>query len=160
MHYASAREFFNAVREAAIDAERCRVQLEELEERAQSLGGTTFEARVRGGTHDRMERNAVAHVDREGELQSRIEDDYRLIDAACWVLYGRDGVSDGLASIAPPWWADAIYHHYLALRKWEDVEPLVLACTSHISRCVNAAFDLMDANGMLATIEGRGTAAS
>ena len=103
MHYASAREFFNAVREAAIDAERCRVQLEELEERAQSLGGTTFEARVRGGTHDRMERNAVAHVDREGELQAVVTDVGQPRDMlVVYVYHVASPVGTSVLSTSPP----------------------------------------------------------
>ena len=160
MHYASARDFFNAVREAAIDAERCRRELDEMEQRTLSVGSPTFEARVSGGEHDRLALNVAAYVDREALLQSRIDDDYDLIDLACVLLYGEDGISDGLATLCPPWWADAVYQRYVACHTWDEVGELVMYAKRHAERGTLAAFDFMDANGMLATIEGRGTAAS
>lgn len=156
--FASSRELFEAAREAAIDAERCRNQLASIERRALRIGSPSLEARVRGGDHDRIGRDVAALVDRETELQAQIDADYDLIDAACTVLYGRDGVSDGLASIGPPWWADALYHHYLALRPWVEVGELLGISKSYVGKQASAAFDLMDANGMAATIEGRGDA--
>lgn len=156
--FASSRELFDAAREAARDAERCRNQLASIERRALRIGSPSLEPRVRGGDHDRIARDVAALVDRETELQAQIDADYDLIDAACTVLYGRDGMSDGLASIAPAWWADAIYHHFLALRPWVEVADLMGCCTSSMRRCVSAAFDLMDAHGMAATVEGRGDA--
>lgn len=156
--FASSRELFSAARGAAKDAERCRRQLDSMERRALHVSGPSFEPRIRGGNHDRISRDVAALVDREAELHGRIEADYGLIDAACAILYGHDGMSDGLASIAPPWWADAIYYRYLALRTWGEVAELVGYGTRHVQRCVSAAFDLMDAHGMAATVEGRGDA--
>lgn len=158
MQYASARDFFEAVREASRDAERCRVQLESMEHRALAISSPSLQAHVRGGERDRMGRTVAALCDRENELQGRIEDDYRLIDLACWVLFGRDGQSDGLATLMPPWVADALYQFYVAGRTWTDTAALVLYSVAHVRREVGVALDLMDANGMLATIEGRGAA--
>ena len=158
MQYASAREFFEAVSEASRDAERCRVQLESMEHRALSVSSPSLEAHVRGGDHDHVGRKVAALVDRERELQSRIDADYDLIDAACAVLYGSDGMSDGLASIVPAWWADAVYHRYLGLRSWVEVGRMLDYSDSHVRRAVSAAFDVMDANGMLSTVAGQGGA--
>ena len=157
-HFASARDLFEAARDAAEDAESCRRQLAAIERKALRVASPSFEPRVSGGDPDRIGTDVAALVDREAELHGRIEADYDLIDAACMVLYGRDGMSDGLASIAPPWWADAIYHHYLALRPWVEVGELLGISKSYVSKQAYAAFDLMDANGMAATIEGRGDA--
>lgn len=156
--YRSSRDLFEAAREAAIDAEKCRRMLEAMERKALRVASPSFEARVRGGNHDRISRDVAALVDRETDLQARIDADYDLIGAACTVLYGRDGMSDGLASIAPAWWADAIYHHFLALRPWVEVGELLGISKSYVSKQASAAFDLMDANGMAATVEGRGDA--
>lgn len=158
MIYESARELFDAAREAALDAERCRRQLEDIERRALSVGSPSFGPLVSGSDHDRLTREVAAMVDRERELEGRIEDDYRLIDAACAVLYGRDGMSDGLASIAPPWWADAIYQHYLALHTWSVVAVMMCYSAPHVRKAVQAAFELMDSMGMVATVDGRGSA--
>ena len=156
--YAHARDLFEAARDAAKDAERCGAELLAIDS-APAIGSPSFEARVRGSRDpDRMGRRAAAAIDRKGQLERRIDSDYDLVDAATFVLYGRDGMSDGLASIAPPWWADAIYHHYLSLRTWEDTADLVGYCSRYVQRGVAAAFDLMDANGMAATVGGVGAA--
>ena len=157
-HFASARDLFEAARDAAKDAETCKRQLNAIERKALRVASPSFEARVSGGDHDRIGADVAALVDREAELQAQIDADYDLIDAACMVLYGRDGMSDGLASIAPAWWADAIYHHFLALRPWAEVGELLGISKSYVSKQASAAFDLMDANGMAATVEGRGDA--
>ena len=151
----SAREFFESVQSAAMDAERCRRQLERLEQAALALPSGMPEFHRGGTPSDRVGARVAGYVDQEAALHRRIEDDYRLIDAACEVLYGHDGMSDGLASIAPPWWADSIYHHYLALMKWDEIALMMMYDRSYVRRCVGAAFDLMDANGMTATVEGR-----
>lgn len=157
-HFASARDLFEAARDAARDAETCRRQLDRMERKALRVASPSFEARVHGGNHDHIGGDVAALVDRETELQGRIDSDYDLIDAACAILYGRDGMSDGLASIAPPWWADAIFHHFLALRPWVEVAGLMGIGRSRLQSGARAAFDLMDATGMAATVEGRGDA--
>lgn len=157
-NFASSRELFEAASDAVRDAERCRRQLEAMEQRALAVGSPSFDARVSGGDHDRIGRTVASLVDRERELHARVERDYGLIDAACSVLYGRDGMSDGLAVLMPPWVADAVYHRYLALRTWDYVAALMGSSVRHVQTSVRAAFDVMDANGMAATVEGRGHA--
>lgn len=157
-HFASARDLFEAARDAAKDAETCKRQLDAIERKALRVASLSFEVRVSGGDPDRIGTDVAALVDREAELHGRIEADYDLIDAACMVLYGRDGMSDGLSAIAPAWWADAVYQRYLAARPWPEVGYLMGYNVSHVRRCVNAAFELMDANGMVGTIDGHGSA--
>lgn len=157
MAYATSREFFDAVRTAARDAERIGRQLAEMEARAESLGGGGFEPRVRSTPdHDRMAARVAASMDHEARLEDRREEDYRLIDAACEVLYGADNRSGLYALVG--WPADAIYHHYLSLRTWDDVADLMGYSTRHVQTCVSAAFDLADANGDMWTRLGQGIA--
>ena len=153
MQYASAREFFEAAREAARDAERIRRQLDAMEQRSLSLGGGGFEPRVRSTPEpDRMASRVVATVDVAERLQQRQDEDYALIDAACAVLYGADNRS-GLYAIVG-WPADAIYHHYLALRTWKDTARMMGYSQQHVRRQVNVALDVMDANGSEYTVAG------
>ena len=155
--HATAREFFEAAREAARDAERIRRQLDAMEARALALGGGGFEPRVRSTPDpDRMAGRVAAMVDREGMLERRQEEDYRLIDAACRVLYGPDNRSGLYALVG--WPADAIYHHYLALRTWEDAARLVGYSVSHVKHSVCVALELADANGQMWTELGKGMA--
>ena len=157
-NFESSRELFEAASDAVRDAEACRRQLDALEEGALSVGSPSLDARVSGGDHDRIGRTVANLVDREKELDARMEQDYALIDAATCVLYGRDQMSDGLACLMPPWVADAIWQHFLALHTWDYVSELMGYCKSQVIRTVRAAFEVMDAHGMAATVEGRGIA--
>ncbi len=156
--YADAREFFNAVAEASRDAGRVKRQLDALEQRALGMGGGGFEPRVRSTpAHDRMGSAVAALVDRETKLHARIEEDYRLIDKAVAVLYGND-LTSGLASLAPPWWADVLDLRYIEGMKWQEVAALVCYSASHCRLTANAALDLLDTHGELFTTLGIGLA--
>ncbi len=155
--HATAREFFESAREAARDAARCRRQLDAMECRADGLGGGGFEPRVRSTPDpDRMGARVAALADHGGMLERRMEEDYRLIDAACAVLYGRDS-RGGLYALVG-WPADAIYHHYLALRTWEETADLLGYSASHTKHAVGMALEFADANGQMWTELGRGMA--
>lgn len=157
LQYASAREFFEAAREAARDAERIRRQLDRMDASASSLGGGGFEPRVRGTRDpDAIGRRVAALADQGERLRARQDEDYRLIDAACEVLYGTDSDA-GLWSLVG-WPADAIYHHYLALRTWEETGRMMGYSVQHVRRQVLSSFDVMDAYGMTSTASGTGMA--
>ena len=155
--YASAREFFEAARAASIDAERCRRELRDMEDGADTLGGSGFEPRVRSTPDpDRIGRTVATRVDRRAMLERRQDEDYRLIDAACSVLYGTDSDAGLWALVG--WRADAIYHHYLALRTWAETGALVGYSEQHVRREAQAALDVADANGTMWTMLGVGMA--
>ncbi|MBQ9006739.1 MAG: hypothetical protein IJ092_10265 [Atopobiaceae bacterium] len=155
--HGSAREFFEAAREAARDAHLVARQLDGMEHRALSLGGGGFEPRVRSTPDpDRIGATVAAGIDQGERLRARQEEDYRAIDAACRVLYGADNRSGLYALVG--WPADAIYHHYLALRTWEDTAALLGYSVRHVQTCVRAALDLADANGQMWTELGIGMA--
>jgi squalene cyclase len=155
--YQTSRELFDAARAAARDAELCARQLASMEESALSLGGGGFEPRVRSTPDPDRIGAAVSSVIDQGErLRARQDEDYRLIDAACRVLYGADNRSGLYALVG--WPADAIYHHYLALRTWEDTAALLGYSVSHVKHMASAAMDLADANGQMWTELGRGLA--
>ena len=155
--FSSAREMFEAAREAARDAARISRQLDGMERRALALGGGGFEPRIRS-THDpdRIGRSVAALVDHEDVLMQRQDADYALIDAACEVLYGPDNRSGLYALVG--WPADAIYHHYLALRTWDETASLLGYSVRHVCREVDVAFDVADANGQMWTELGLGLA--
>ena len=155
--YATAREFFEAARSAAREADRIGRELAEMEASADATGGGGFEPRVRSTPEpDRMASRVASKVDREGMLERRQDECYEVIDAACAVLYGHDNRSGLYALVG--WPADAIYHHYLALRTWEDAARLVGYSVRHVQSCVRVAFELADANGQMWTELGVGLA--
>lgn len=155
--YATAREFFEAARSAAREADRIGRELAEMEASADATGGGGFEPRVRSTPEpDRMASRVASKVDREGMLERRQDECYEVIDAACTVLYGHDNRSGLYALVG--WPADAIYHHYLALRTWEDAARLVGYSVSHVKHSVCVALELADANGQMWTELGMGMA--
>ena len=155
--HATAREFFESAREAARDAERIRRQLDAMESRALSLGGGGYEGRVRSTPDpDRIGASVSAMLDQTDRLREREAEDYAIIDAACRVLYGPDNRSGLYALVG--WPADAIYHHYLALRTWEGTAAMLGYSVSHVKHSVCVALDLADANGQMWTELGRGMA--
>lgn len=155
--HATAREFFEAAREAARDAERICRQLDAMESRSLSLGGGGYEGRVRSTPDpDRIGASVSAMLDQEERLRERADEDYAVIDAACRVLYGADNRSGLYALVG--WPADAIYHHYLALRTWEVTAAMLGYSVQHVRRQVLYALDLADANGQMWTELGRGMA--
>ncbi len=157
-YYQTARDLFESAKSAAIDVRKCSRQLDALEESAARLPFPSLEPRVRSSPRDRMADAVGSLVDRGASLRKRMENDYRLIDVASTVLYGADGTSGGLAAIAPTWWADAIYHHYLGLRTWAQVGDLLCYSPEHCCRMAMSGLDIIDANGISETIAGIGCA--
>ena len=117
-----AIDFFDCVRDASQDIDRCNRQLRELEQRMRSLGGGSGGGqRVRSTPgHDRMERRVASYVDRERALERRMDADYDLIGRAHVVLYG-DGERRGIDSLASPVWADVLYWRYIDGSDWSRV---------------------------------------
>ena len=155
--YETAREFFDAARQAALDAERCRLQLRALDETADGIGSPGFEPRVRS-TPDptREQARTSAVMDQRARLEARQAEDYRLIDAACEVLYGPDN-KGGLWALVG-WPADAIWHHYLALETWDEVGRRMHFHPRYVQQQVAVALDIADGLGDFGTRIGRGIA--
>lgn len=153
----TAKDFFESVREAAKDAERCRNLLNEMEQRALRISSPSFEPRVRATASDVMAKRVGDMVDREAALHARIESDYALIDQAHRVLYG-DTLDDGLASIAPRWWADVLCLHYVDGLTWAQAGAVVGYCEQYTWQSAKAALETLDAHGMTSAICGHGFA--
>lgn len=152
-----AREFFQSVREASQDAERCRSTLEALERRALAVSSPSLAGRVGGTKADAMAARVASLVDREAKLHARIESDYALLDEASRVLYG-DSLHDGLASLVPSWWADVLSLYYCDCMTWAEVGAALGYSERHVQNAKLAAFDVLDAHGLCSSAAGRGLA--
>ncbi|MBR1830427.1 MAG: hypothetical protein IJ781_13190 [Atopobiaceae bacterium] len=156
-HFTSARELFEAAREASRDAERIRRQLVAMEERAEGLGGGGFEPRVRStGEPDRMGSRVATMVDVERRLRERQEQDYAIIDLASAVLYGTDNDAGLWALVS--WRADAIFHHYLGGMTWAQVGDMLGYSEQYVWQQAQVALDTCDGWGLLAVMAGTGRA--
>lgn len=152
-----ARAFFESVREASRDAERCRSTLAIMEQRALAVSRPAMGGRVSSTSTDAMGARVAALVDREAKLHARIENDYRLLDEASRILYG-DDLDNGLASLVPSWWADVLSLHYCDGMTMREVGAVLGYSERHCYNAMSAAFDVLDAHGLCSSAAGRGFA--
>lgn len=151
----TSRDFFESVREAALDAERTRRQLEAMESR-EGVKAQRYGASVQGGTRDVMAATD-ARIDRERAWARRIERDYALIDEACEIIYGTDN-RGGIASLLGTATADAMFWRYCAAVTWPEVASNVSYSRQWCYRAVAIAFELIDSVGVDAVTRGEGMA--
>ena len=158
--YASAEDFFEAVRQASREAERTRLTLLRMEAR-EGVRAQGYEPRVSfGGERDHMA-HTDSRIDYEARMSERIEQDYRLLDMACAVLYGRESGKGGVDALMGSAVADCISFRYVDARPWSEVA--VLMGYSRWSRrslrdLCQQGFDAIDSVGWDNVLDGCGTA--
>ena len=158
--YASAEDFFEAVRRASGEAERTKLALMQMEAR-EGVRAQSYEPRVTvGGERDRMAATDE-RMDREDRMAERIEADYALIDMACAVLYGLESDRGGLEALMGSAVADCISFRYVDARPWREVAALM--GYSRWSRrslrdLCQQGFDAIDSVGWDNVLDGCGTA--
>ena len=158
--YASAEDFFEAVRQAYCEAERTRLTLLQMEAR-EGVRAQGYEPRVSvGGERDRMAATD-SRIDYESRMAERIEADYALIDMACAVLYGLESDKGGLEALMGSAVADCISFRYVDARPWKEVAALMgysrWSRRSLRDMC-QRGFDRIDSLGWERAIEGVGDA--
>ncbi len=157
--YADAREFFSAVRSAALDADRISRTLAAMES-AEGPKGQRFDPCGHGAREDvNGTGRTVARMDYERRVQARREADYELIDRACSVIYGSGqqglGGIDALIGSAA---ADVMWWRFCAGATWETVCRECGVKDSWARYTVERALDECDAYGMAAMAQGLGIA--
>ena len=158
--YASAEDFFEAVRQASREAERTRLTLLQMEAR-EGVRAQGYEPRVMvGGERDRMAATD-SRIDYETRMAERIEEDYALLDMACAVLYGRESGKGGVDRLMGSDVADCISFRYVDARPWSEVAALMgysrWSRRSLRDMC-QRGFDRIDSLGWERAIEGVGDA--
>ena len=158
--YASAEDFFEAVRQASREAERTRLTLLRMEAR-EGVRAQSYQPRITiGGERDKMD-TTDSRIDYEARMAERIEQDYRLLDMACAVLYGSESGKGGVDALMGSAVADCISFRYVDARPWSEVA--VLMGYSRWSRrslrdMCQRGFDRIDSLGWERAIEGIGDA--
>lgn len=142
----TAREYFETVRDAAVELDRTSRTLERM--RARTMPKAQRYDAVGGGSghSDPMDR-VVEVVDFEAVMRQRMEDDRELLSDAARVLYGEDGragVAKGMGSA----YADAVYHRALDARTWDAVAREMYMAQSTVIRLYDAAMDYIDSAGL------------
>lgn len=149
----SARKFFDRVLSASDDAASCQRQLKLMESGTLSLGGSGFEPRVRSTPDPHRQQNrSNAYMDRERSLQSRMDEDYRIIDLGSLVLYGDADGRRGLDHEQSPKMADILWWRYLGGVTWDRVARAVNMSVRPCQIMHNQAFAWMDETGFMADV--------
>jgi hypothetical protein len=150
-----AQAFFDDVRSAAIDAERCVQQLQRLEEKMHDIGGGGYEP---GGSigvdKDKIGRRVAAYVDMESKLKGRREEDYNLINRACNVIYGHKQDGSGGVSRHNTLWADVLWWRFCAAAKWDDIADTLGYTVRPLQKHCAAALRWIDETGFMSNVIG------
>ena len=155
--YSSARDLFEAARDAAKERERARRQLERLDAR-RSGGGSSIAGGGRGGRHDVNGMGpTIALIDYQERMKQRIADDERLIDYTCSVVYGTGGTG-GVNDLMSSAHADALFWRFVAAETWKRCAEACGIGESTVRRMVQEGIDLVDALGADRVAAGMGIA--
>ncbi|MDY4014650.1 hypothetical protein, partial [Parafannyhessea umbonata] len=151
------RDFFESVRSAAIDADSITRRIQAMESR-EGVRAQSYEVRGRSsGTGDAM-RATDARMDFEGRIERRREEDYRLIDAACSVIYGADQSTGGVGAILGAAYADALWWRFCAAATWPEVAEGAGMSERWCKDAVGVALDVIDSYGIERMASGLGLA--
>lgn len=121
--YPTARDFFLAVRDASIEAERTRLTLMRMEV-AEGVRAQRYEANGRSGHRADSMARTDSRMDYEERMNDRVKRDYQLIDLACRVLYGSESGKGGLDALMGSAVADCLSFRYVDARTWTEVAAL------------------------------------
>lgn len=158
--YTSAREFFEAVRDASVEAERTRLTLLRMEA-SEGVRAQGYEPRTTGGGNRDAMAKTDSRIDYEERMRGRIEADYELIDLACRVLYGEESGKGGVEALMGSAVADCLSFRYVDARPWREVADLMGYSTGSEKRMrdlCQAGFDQIDAIGWDKVVRGFGIA--
>lgn len=157
--YASAREFFEAARSAAIEVASYNERVSRMEQ-TEGLRGAPLSS-ARGGS--RRDVNGMSRVDARIDLEAaerrHIEEDYALIDRAASVLFGLTQRGAGGVDALLGWREAMIMDlYYLEGWSWRQVANAMDLSEDWCRTLRNVSLDVCDAYGIDAVIAARGMA--
>ena len=155
--YRSARDLFEAVRDAAIDAERIGRSVERMRAR-ESVRAQGYRPRVSGGGHSDAMAATDARIDYEARVSARYEADLALVAYGASVAYGAGSCAGGVASLLTPAHADALYWRFCEAATWERTARECGASERWCRTAVPVALDQVDAYGFDRVRAGLGLA--
>ncbi len=147
--YQCASDLFGAVRDASLEASRCRRAVDRMESGEGVRGGGGFEARSRGSKADPNGMGRTdARIDYEARMERRLDEDFALIDLACALLYGRESGRGGVEKLMGSAVADCLYFRYVAAESWQLVSSRMGTSPSHCRRMCSQGLDGIDYYGL------------
>lgn len=155
--YSGAREFFEAVRDAAIELERSEWQIARMR-LSEGVRAQRYEVRGAGGG-DRSGMSATdARMDFESLMERRVREDREIVARGVRLCYGEEGAGGGVCALLGSLAADSVYWRYCRGASWVKAAEAVGASTKSVQRWCDTAFDTMDAHGCACSVAGIGLA--
>lgn len=154
--FTSARDLFEATRDAAISYDRQARVIEELK----SLEAVHGQAQGQGHGSSKDVNGTgriVTRIDLEARAERQMQEQQELIDYACALCFGRDG-NGGVASLLSEDAATVLYLFYCRALKWQTITTTLCRSTLWCRTQRDAAFELIDSLGYGAVVAGIGVA--
>ena len=152
----NARDFFESVRDAALEETRAARQIERMRLREGVRGASL--APYGGGPKDVNGLSATnARMDYEAMMSRRLKEDRELIDGARAILYGA-GEPGGVAVLFGSAVAGAVALRCISCENWGVVGDMCCVSPRIAMRWCDAAFDTVDSCGVLDVVQGIGCA--
>lgn len=153
--YQDARDFFGAVRQAAVEVERYERRVQRMES-AEGVRAQGYQPGSRSARNDAMAKTD-ARIDYEERMRPRMERDYLLIDLACRICYGEDA-KKGVAELLGPEYADVLWWYYCCGWSWSRTAGVLKSSATTVRRWRDVAMDTVDGMGVRRALAGEGIA--
>lgn len=155
--HACASDFFEAVRDAAVELRAAERTLERMRS-AEGVRGQGYTGAI-GSSCGAVDGSAAtdARMDFEGRMRRRMAEDSELIGLAGALLYGEDG-RGGVRALVGPLCADSVWFRYCEAMKWTAVADMTGASVRACQNYTATAFDAIDSGSVGDVVAGVGTA--
>lgn len=156
--YATAKDLFEAARDAVRERAAASAQLEHM--RARRMLGSKPVGWSGGAQRRDVNGTSASNdlVDFEAMMRGRLAEDERLLDFAARVAYGEDG-RGGVAALLGTGYADVLFWRYLNAETWVACGNMCHVAPATAKRRAMCALDAVDAVGIERAIDGQGIAA-
>lgn len=139
-----AETFFQTVKCASDENSRALAQIMSMQE-TEDVRAQSYSSSVAPGSNSDVMRRVDKRIDMEERLNKRLENNYKLIDIACTVLYGEDQMGHGgLYTFKGDVYADVLSWRYLHCYGWQKLAKRMGMSKSTAQRLVKEALGYVD----------------
>ena len=139
-----AETFFQAVKCASDENSRALAQIMSMQE-TEDVRAQSYSPSIAPGSNSDVMRRVDKRIDMEERLNKRLENNYKLIDIACTVLYGEDQMGHGgLYKLKGDVYADVLSWRYLHCFGWQKLAKRMGMSKSTAQSLVKEALGYVD----------------
>ena len=138
-----AETFFQTVKCASDENSRALAQIISMQE-TEDVRVQSYSSSIAPGSNSDVMRRVDKRIDMEERLNKRLENNYKLIDIACTVLYGEDQMGHGGLYIKGDIYADVLSWRYLHCYSWQKLAKRMGMSKSTAQSLVKEALGYVD----------------